>query len=298
MTPLSAAEQSPAHVQPLEASLPGPGGTEAAMFGDDGLTFGDFVDAINPLQHIPIVGTLYRQMTDDEIAPAPRVAGGTLFGGPIGLVVSLIDVLVENQTGKDMGEHAYALFTDPDEVPPEGDENAPQLAATETANAQMVASSSYAGVSDWARQEMAFRQEVAALQQKQRGAPLALAEASPVSPVRGLPVHPTTPAPRNEAGLGTQLFVQAMRSQPPQEALALAAVPPVRPAESAAASTSGPELAPAPVSSALEDRLQALAAQNPWEQQQQQQQQLADGWFAQSMMEGLNKYQTADGIAR
>ncbi|MFT4585447.1 MAG: hypothetical protein ACI8XZ_005217, partial [Gammaproteobacteria bacterium] len=29
-------------------------------FGEDGLTFSDVFDAVNPLHHIPIVGSIYR----------------------------------------------------------------------------------------------------------------------------------------------------------------------------------------------------------------------------------------------
>jgi len=79
-------------------------------FGPDGLTFFDFIDIINPLQHIPLVSTLYREITGDEIDPGSRIAGGTLFGGPIGAAVALVDVAVEESSGQDMGEHMMALF--------------------------------------------------------------------------------------------------------------------------------------------------------------------------------------------
>ena len=54
------------------------------MFGEDGFTFADFVDVINPLQHIPLVSQAYRAITGDEISPGSRLAGATLFGGPVG----------------------------------------------------------------------------------------------------------------------------------------------------------------------------------------------------------------------
>jgi hypothetical protein len=63
-------------------------------FGKDGLTFGDLVDVINPLQHIPVVGALYRKLTGDTIDPAIKVAGGALFGGPIGAAASLVAVAI------------------------------------------------------------------------------------------------------------------------------------------------------------------------------------------------------------
>jgi hypothetical protein len=67
-------------------------------FGGDGLTFGDILDAINPLHHIPLVGSLYRKITGDEIDPAMRVAGGALFGGPIGALVSAATLAMSRLT--------------------------------------------------------------------------------------------------------------------------------------------------------------------------------------------------------
>ena len=79
-------------------------------FGGDGFTFLDFIDIINPLQHIPLVSTLYRNLTDDTLDPGSKIAGGTLFGGPIGAAASLLDVAIDENTGKDIGEHAMALL--------------------------------------------------------------------------------------------------------------------------------------------------------------------------------------------
>ena len=82
--------------------------------------FWDFVDLINPLQHIPVVSTIYREMTGDEIKQGSRVFGGALFGGPIGAGAALIDVMVEESTGKNMGEHTMAMLFggDDDDRPP------------------------------------------------------------------------------------------------------------------------------------------------------------------------------------
>ena len=51
-------------------------------------------------------------MTGDTLDAAPRVLGGTLFGGPIGAVASIISVIVEEGTGKDPGDHLLALLDD------------------------------------------------------------------------------------------------------------------------------------------------------------------------------------------
>lgn len=49
-------------------------------------SFWDFVDIINPLQHIPIISTVYRAVTGDSISAPARVLGGLLFGGPAGML--------------------------------------------------------------------------------------------------------------------------------------------------------------------------------------------------------------------
>ncbi|HEX7776294.1 MAG TPA: hypothetical protein VF449_07180, partial [Parvibaculum sp.] len=77
------------------------------------LTFSDVLDTLNPLQHIPVVSDIYRHLTGDTISPAARVAGDTLYGGPIGLVMSVANAAIDAVSGKDLGEHAFAsLFGD------------------------------------------------------------------------------------------------------------------------------------------------------------------------------------------
>ncbi|MCH7936014.1 MAG: hypothetical protein IH994_02850 [Proteobacteria bacterium] len=139
------------------------------LFGDDGFTFLDFLDIINPLQHIPIIGTFYREMTGDTLDPGSRVLGGTLFFGPVGTVVSLANVLVDDATGKDMGEHVMAFFEN-EEPAAQGAEPAGEMVVADIgARAGFVqpetspAAQSPGGpealdpVSAWARSEVAFR---------------------------------------------------------------------------------------------------------------------------------------------
>ena len=87
-----------------------------AFWGEDGFTFGDFLDTINPLQHLPIVGTIYRALTGDELAPGARLAGGALFGGPIGAATAMANLAVEEIAGQDIGATVLAAFTG-DETP-------------------------------------------------------------------------------------------------------------------------------------------------------------------------------------
>jgi|MDSW01.1.fsa_nt_gb hypothetical protein len=73
--------------------------------------FGDLVDIVNPLQHIPVLSTLYRNVTGDEIRGSGRVLGGAIFGGPLGAGGSLMNVVVKDSTGKDIPDMALSSFT-------------------------------------------------------------------------------------------------------------------------------------------------------------------------------------------
>lgn len=72
-------------------------------------TFADVVDVINPLHHLPVIGTLYRQWTGDVLKPMSNIIGGAIFGGPVGAIGSTIDVIVKDRTGRDIGENALAI---------------------------------------------------------------------------------------------------------------------------------------------------------------------------------------------
>lgn len=101
--------------------------------GEDSPSFWDVLDIINPLQHIPIVSDIYQELTGDKIGVAARVAGGTLFGGPVGLIASLVDCSIEQSTGKDAGGHVLALFKDDESTVP-GEAPATMLAAADAAS--------------------------------------------------------------------------------------------------------------------------------------------------------------------
>jgi hypothetical protein len=92
-------------------------GDPPALQGDDEFTFGDFVSIINPLQHIPVVSNIYRWVTGDTIKPAARVVGGAIYGGPLGLVTSALNAMVEEVKGADVGAQVLALFK-PDQKAP------------------------------------------------------------------------------------------------------------------------------------------------------------------------------------
>lgn len=88
-----------------EADPSGPetGGT------DESLGFADFIDIINPLQHLPVIGSLYRELTGDTMSETARMAGGVVWGGPAGLVGALANTIAERETGGDLGATALAM---------------------------------------------------------------------------------------------------------------------------------------------------------------------------------------------
>jgi len=79
------------------------------MFGEDGMTFGDVLDIVNPLQHLPVVGAIYRSITGDEASPGAKMAGGAIYGGPIGFASAMINNAIEETTGDDVMGHMLAM---------------------------------------------------------------------------------------------------------------------------------------------------------------------------------------------
>ena len=86
--------------------------TPFQWFGADGLTFRDVLDLINPIQHIPLLGNLYRRLTGDIIDPAIRIAGGALYGGALGAGFAAVALAV-----KTFGEEGGAMIESPGPAP-------------------------------------------------------------------------------------------------------------------------------------------------------------------------------------
>ncbi|HJT43527.1 MAG TPA: hypothetical protein VJ750_08500 [Rhizomicrobium sp.] len=72
--------------------------------------FQHLLDVVNPLQHLPIIGTIYRAITGERLDPVEKIAGGALYGGLWGAVGSIADVAFEGITGKSFEDTALALF--------------------------------------------------------------------------------------------------------------------------------------------------------------------------------------------
>jgi hypothetical protein len=97
---------------------------------DHDVSFSDVLSVLNPLQYIPIVGSIYRAVTGDTIPQAAQVLGGALLGGPLGLVASAANAVLEQSTGKDAEQHLAALFVPQDDAPPASPQNKRYAAAT------------------------------------------------------------------------------------------------------------------------------------------------------------------------
>jgi len=130
--------------QALDQTEPETGGFHP--FGEDGFSFLDLIDVVNPLQHIPVIGPMYRDLTGDTIDPLPRITGSTLFFGPIGAGLAAADVVLKETTGKDTGAHVLAMLRD--------------NSTTQTAEAGPVAAAGTDGddpVTAWLQAETAYR---------------------------------------------------------------------------------------------------------------------------------------------
>ena len=50
------------------------------FWSGEGPSFKDVLDTINPLQHIPIISSIYQSLTGDVQSTGAKLTGGALFG--------------------------------------------------------------------------------------------------------------------------------------------------------------------------------------------------------------------------
>lgn len=152
LDPTAARSQPPSTVQEKQPF---------SLWGDDGFNFYDILDIINPLQHIPVVATLYRKISDDELATAPWVLGGALFGGVIGFGAALLNAVVEQVSGRDVGEHVMvALLENLPSALPFGQDMLDELDTQDTQFAQAATAPVPQSASQKSRQDGFFNLEV------------------------------------------------------------------------------------------------------------------------------------------
>jgi hypothetical protein len=164
-------------------------GVETWLFGEDGFGFDDLIDVINPLQHIPVISSIYRWITGDEISPAANVAGGALFGGPIGMAGAMASVAIEEATGDDLGGHAMAMLF--------GDEASPDGGSPSPADAANLAALPDPAAGDPAAIPTlpAFPPETAVAEQVRTGSPAPIAIPANAADGDGIPLPPPGATP-------------------------------------------------------------------------------------------------------
>ncbi len=74
----------------------------------DSFSFSDFVDTINPLQHIPVISSIYRSISGDDISNDAKIAGSALYCGLFG-VAGIFNLFANFITGKSVAEHAEQI---------------------------------------------------------------------------------------------------------------------------------------------------------------------------------------------
>jgi hypothetical protein len=79
------------------------------LWSHGSFSFKDLLDIVNPLQHIPVVGSVYRYLTGDEPSGGARIVGDSIYGGPIGFGVSVVSTaFLTDAKGEDLGERLLA----------------------------------------------------------------------------------------------------------------------------------------------------------------------------------------------
>lgn len=76
-------------------------------------SFKDILDMLNPLQHLPVISTLYRKLTGETIGGVARIIGGAIYGragGIPSMISSIANAIFGAVTGKDLGERIYAAI--------------------------------------------------------------------------------------------------------------------------------------------------------------------------------------------
>ena len=78
--------------------------------------FHELLSELNPLQYIPVIGTIYRAATGDTISDSARTVGSLvvsgLTSGPVGIAANLGMLAAEKVTGIDPEKIAQHLLAD------------------------------------------------------------------------------------------------------------------------------------------------------------------------------------------
>lgn len=108
---------------------------DSAASSETGGLFDTLLDTVNPLQHIPVVSDLYQSVTGDQSNAVANMAGGFLFGGPLGLAAGAASSFLELVTGKSLMGNALAFFSGEEETPASSTAAAVQSVAVDASDA-------------------------------------------------------------------------------------------------------------------------------------------------------------------
>lgn len=111
-------------------------GSNKSFFGPEGPSFRDVLDAINPLNQIPVVADVLANVTGHQPSTASKLAGGaiaTLITGPIGLVATIASVAFEDGAGASPANAIYAAITGDTETAVASAEATTEMAKADTA---------------------------------------------------------------------------------------------------------------------------------------------------------------------
>ncbi len=144
---------------PLSAARPQPVATPVAARLH--LSFHEVLSELNPLQYLPVIGTIYRAITGDQIPETVRRIGSLvvsgLLGGPIGVVINVAVMVAEKITGINLDRtgqvllagNGYAGHPATNAAPASGPRPAP------VAQAETRAASAFSPVQAWSPAQLA-----------------------------------------------------------------------------------------------------------------------------------------------
>jgi hypothetical protein len=123
------------------------------------MSFHDVLAMLNPLQYVPVIGTIYRAVTGDQIPEAARRVGSlivsTLLGGPIGAAISVVVMIAEKITGIDLDQTGQMLLTGNGHADRPADHPAPVPAPPPVARAEAPAAPPASAVRAWSPAQLA-----------------------------------------------------------------------------------------------------------------------------------------------
>jgi hypothetical protein len=105
-------------------------------FGDDGFDAKDGFEIFNVLNQIPVVSSIYEDVSEKEIAAVSKLTGGLLFGGAFGLAFSALGLAIEGYTGTSVSDAIahfdYSGLFDSEDIQTEQLQNSVKESAKET----------------------------------------------------------------------------------------------------------------------------------------------------------------------